>query len=408
MAAALSKNMVRRIALTAGSGLVLTLAACGDSGSGSGSGGGGEGGGTIVIGYSAGISGGAAEYGINVQNGLQMAIDEINEAGVEIDGEKYTVTLESLDDQYQPSATGTNAQRLVQGEGASVVFIPHAGGIKAAQELNSSGRTDFLIGAYSSDPAILDSDNPLTVMIPPSFVSYIAPFIEKADTQGKGKLGLLATSSEFGQQWTKHATKAWEDAGGTVLANNNVNYGTVSDFAGPVSKTLAGDPDVILVGGPSQPTAIVIEEARKQGFEGTFMILDQAKFEELEKFTDPENLNNSVGIAPLTEFEGTADWIKRYEDKYGSEKPVNADIALNYQALPIFIKAMEKAGTTDDPAAIREAIGESITEVDDKQRVAFAPSRISDKGHLLAEDLVAAYRTEDGKYEAFPVEQPEE
>lgn len=404
MAAALSNRTIRSVAVLTGAGLVATLAACGSSGGGGGS----DEEGTIVIGYSAGISGGAAEYGKNVQNGLQMAIDEINEAGVEVDGKEYTVKLESLDDQYQPGTTGTNAQRLVQKEGAVVVFIPHSGGIKAAQELNSTGRADFLIGAYSSDPDILAANNPLTVMIPPSFVSYIDPFIAKADTQGKGKLGLLATASEFGQEWTKHATEAWEEAGGEVLSNNNINYGTVSDFAGPVSKTLSEKPDVILVGGPSQPTAIIIEEARKQGFKGSFMILDQAKYEELEEFTDPKNLNNSVGIAALNQFDGTEDFIAKYKEKFSSDKPVNADIALNYQALPIFIKAMETAGTTDDPEAIREAMGESTTEVDESFRVAFAPDRITDKGHLIAEDLMASHRTKDGEYEVFPIEQPKE
>src|SRR5690606_4174713 len=110
---------------------------------------------------------------------------------------------------------------------------------KAAQELNTT-RDKFLLGAYSSDPDILASGNELTVMIPPSFVSYIDPFIEQLDTKGTGKLGLLTTSSEFGQEWTKAATASWKKAGGTVLDNNNIDYGSVSDFAGPVSKTLAG------------------------------------------------------------------------------------------------------------------------------------------------------------------------
>ncbi len=403
MAAALSNRTIRCVATMASGGLVATLAACGGSG-----GGGGSDSGTITIGYSAGISGGAAEYGKNVQNGLQMAIDEVNAEGVEVDGTEYTVELESLDDQYQPGTTGTNAQRLVEQDDATVVFVPHAGGIKAAQELNSGGRTEFLIGAYSSDPEIVEGGNPLTVMIPPSFTSYIDPFISKVDTQGSGKLGLLATSSEFGQQWTKSATTAWESAGGEVLTNNNIDYGTVSDFAGPVSKTLSGNPDVILVGGPSQPTAIIIEEARKQGYEGDFMILDQAKFEEMEEFTDPKNLNKSVGIAPLPEFPEAGDFIKRYQEKFSTDKPVNADIALNYQALPIFIKAMEEAGTVDDPTAIREAMGDAVEKVDPTFQVAFSPDRITDNGHLVADDLKAAYRTEQGQYEVFPVEQPKE
>lgn len=392
----LSMRGMKKAAAVASVGLLAAVAACG--------GGSDSGDGTIVIGYSAGLSGGAAEYGVNVQNGLKMAIDEINEEGVEIDGKKYTVKLESLDDQYQPGTTGTNVQRLVDKEGAAVVFVPHAGGIKAAQELNS-GRTEFLIGAYSSDPEILDSGNELTVMIPPSFDSYVQPFIDKVKTKDGAKLGLMATSSEFGQEWTKTTTEKWKAAGGEVLAKNNIDYGTVSDFAGPVAKTLAGKPDVILVGGPSQPTALLIEEARKQGFDGAFMIIDQAKFEELEEFTDPKNLNNSVGIMPLPLFEGTDKFIADYKEKFSSDKPVNADIALNYQSLPIFIEAMKIAGTTDDPKAIREAMGEAVKSVNG---VFFVPNSITDKGHLQADGLQAAYRNAQGEYEPFAIEQPKE
>ncbi|GAA3530320.1 branched-chain amino acid ABC transporter substrate-binding protein [Aeromicrobium flavum] len=392
----LTGRTFKKMAAMASVGLLATVAACGGSGEG------GEE--TIVIGYSAGLSGGAAEYGVNVQNGLKMAIDEVNEEGVEIDGKKYQVKLESLDDQYQPGTTGTNVQRLVEKEGASVVFIPHAGGIKAAQELNS-GRTEFLIGAYSSDPAILDADNPLTVMIPPSFDSYVQPFIDKVKKKDDAKLGLMATASEFGQEWTKTTIKKWEESGGEVLAKNNIDYGTVSDFAGPVAKTLAGKPDVILVGGPSQPTALLIEEAREQGFTGAFLIADQAKFEELEEFTDPKNLNNSVGIMPLPLFEGTKDFIADYQEKYSSEKPVNADIALNYQALPIFIEAMKIAKSVDDPKAIRQAMPEAVKSV---EGVFFVPNAVTDKGHLQADGLQAAYRNADGQYEPFDIEQPKE
>ncbi|MBC9224978.1 ABC transporter substrate-binding protein [Aeromicrobium sp. 636] len=392
----LSQRTFRTAAAVASVGMLAAVAACGGSSD--------SGDGTIVIGYSAGLSGGAAEYGVNVQNGLKMAIDEVNEEGVEIDGKKYTVKLESLDDQYQPGTTGTNVQRLVEKEGASVVFVPHAGGIKAAQELNS-GRTEFLVGAYSSDPAILESGNDLTVMIPPSFDSYVQPFIDKVKTKENAKLGLMATASEFGQEWTKTTIEKWEASGGEVLPKNNIDYGTVSDFAGPVAKTLAGKPDVILVGGPSQPTALLIEEARKQGFKGAFLIIDQAKFEELEEFTDPKNLNNSVGIMPLPLFEGTEKFIADYKEKYSSEKPVNADIALNYQALPIFIEAMKIAGTTDDPKAIREAMGEAVKSV---EGVFFVPNKVSAKGHLQADGLQAAYRNADGEYEPFAIEQPQE
>jgi len=243
--------------------------------------------------------------------------------------------------------------------------------------MRNSGRTEFLIGAYTSDPAILDSGNPLTVMIPPNFNSYIQPFIDKVKTKEDAKLGLMATASEYGEAWTKSTIKKWEASGGEVLAKNNIDYGTVSD----------------------------IEEAREQGYEGAFFIIDQAKFEELEEFTDPKNLNNSVGIMPLRLSEGTEDFIADYKEKYSSEKPVNPDIALNYQSLPIFLEAMKIAGTIDDPVAIRAAMGEAVKSA---KGVLFVPNAITDKGHLQADGLQAAYRNADGEYELFDIEQPKE
>ena len=76
----LSMRGMKKAAAVASVGLLAAVAACG--------GGSDSGDGTIVIGYSAGLSGGGAEYGVDGQNGLKMAIDEINEEGGEVEGKK--------------------------------------------------------------------------------------------------------------------------------------------------------------------------------------------------------------------------------------------------------------------------------------------------------------------------------
>ncbi|MCR3722121.1 MULTISPECIES: ABC transporter substrate-binding protein [Prauserella salsuginis group] len=382
-------------------GALLATSACG--------GGAGSGSDTIVIGYSGPLSGGAAVYGKNIQDGLQLAIDDLNERGVTVDGEEYRVELQSLDDQYAPDAAATNAQRLAEQDDAAVVFIPHAGGIQAAQELNSS-RTEFLLGAYSSDPKIVEQGNELTMMIPPSFKSYAEPFVDKLTQNGESKLGLLGTSSEYGQEWTKLVTEEWKSRGGQVLSDNSIDYATVSDFAGPVSRTLADNPDVIFLGGPSQPTAVIIEEARRQGYEGSFLLMDQAKFEEMEEFTDPENLNNAIGVKPVRDYDdpGTDDLLDAYAEKVTKKQPVTSEVALNYQSAAIVVTAMQQAGSIDDSAAIREAIPDAIGEVDEHFHVSGFPTEITDAGHLRNKDLEAAYRTPEGEYEYLPIEQPDE
>ncbi|MCQ9368982.1 ABC transporter substrate-binding protein [Brevibacterium sp. 91QC2O2] len=380
-------------------GLVAGLSACGgspDAGSGD----------NVVVGLTASLSGGAAAFGENIKTGLEMAVDKVNESGVEIDGKKVTVTLKALDDKYVPSTAATNAQRLADQDKAAVIFTPNAGAIKAMQQVND-GRSKFLISAYTSDPAIVQSGNRLTVMTPPNFASYAQAFAKKLRADGAKKLALLGTQSEYGQQWTKDAKAAWTEAGGTVGKDNSIDYATVSDFAGPVSKALAEKSDAIFLGGPSQPTALIAEEARKQGFKGSFFLMDQAKLDEMGTVAKMENFRDSVGVRPVSDYQeaGTEEFLKTYTAKAGKDKVATSESALNYSALPIFVKAMEISGTSTDPDKIREAMPEALKQTDESYDVQTPWTSISDAGHLLSDKLDAAYYDKSGKYQPFDVPQ---
>ena len=54
---------------------------------------------------------------------MEMAVNEINDdGGFEVDGEKYTLNLVSLDDKYLPNETGSNAKRLIQEYDTPIIF----------------------------------------------------------------------------------------------------------------------------------------------------------------------------------------------------------------------------------------------------------------------------------------------
>lgn len=397
-------NRVFRVALGV---MVLVLmsglaVACGGGGGGGDSGSGKQ---TVNIGYSGPLSGPAALYGENALNGVKMAVDEINKSGgVDVDGTATEFKIEKLDDKYLPNEAATNARRLAQQSETPVVFVPHSGGIFAVQGFNAKPPTEFILAAYSSVPEILEADNPNTIMIPPRFDNYMEPFVKtEMDKFGK-KLGLIPTKSEYGIQWTKQVTAEWEKQGGEVLKNNGVDYTTTTDYASPVTQALNEDPDVLFVGGPSQPTALVIEEARKRGFEGGFIVMDQAKFEEMETFTDKKNLNGSVGVFPTIDYPGpgTDQFVKYYEEKIGGDRPPTSEVALNYQAMHIIAQAMADAGSVDDPKAIMEAVDGAAGEIKDEYRP-YGIDGMTDDGHLNGP--VIATQVEDGKYTELEVPQ---
>src|SRR5690625_844161 len=144
----------------------------------------------LAIGYSGPLSGPAAFYGESTLNGLEMAAEEINnDGGFEVDGQQYNINLVTLDDQYLPDEAAANAKRLVQEEDAKIIFNPHSGGIYAMQVFNEED--DFLIGAYTSEPGVIEQGNSLTWRIPPGYDIYIEPFTKHQMDNFGDKIALL-------------------------------------------------------------------------------------------------------------------------------------------------------------------------------------------------------------------------
>ena len=179
-----------------------------------------------------------------------------------------------------------------------MVFCPHSGGILAIQGFNGAS-PPFIVGAYSSEPQIVESGNPLTLMIPPRYTIYFDAFAETMIERHGKRLGRIPGAHAYAKEWTKGFSEVWTSKGGTLLTNNEIDYNTTTDFSSVASKALSEKPDVLFVGGPSQATALVIKAAREQGFKGGFIVMDQAKFEEMNKLVPMAMLENSVGVMPM-------------------------------------------------------------------------------------------------------------
>ena len=346
----------------------------------------------VNIGYSGPLSGGAAFYGKDVQSGILMAIDEINAAGgVTVKGEKVTFNLVSLDDRYLPNETATNVKRLTS-QGISVIFVPHAGGILTVQPLTTRD-PNFLLVAYSSEPKILLANNPMTLMLPPRYDNYSAPFVQKEMSTFGKKLGLIGTTSAYGKAWAGVVSAEWTKQGGAVGTDNGVDYNTTVDYSSAVTKALSEKPDVLFIGGPSQPTALVVKAAREQGFKGGFIVMDQAKFEQMNQVVPQSYLDGAVGVLPIAQFPGTQVFVNQYSRKY--KKIPTSEAALNYMGMNIVAAAMTAAGTSDDPVAIRAKLAVAATGLP-RSKAIFKINGVTAQGHVDA-DVLAAY-LKDGTF----------
>ncbi|MDQ0269768.1 ABC transporter substrate-binding protein [Cytobacillus purgationiresistens] len=347
----------------------------------------------VNIGYSGPLSGAAALYGENTLNGLKMAVNEINKEGFEVAGEKYKLNLVSLDDKYMPNETASNGKRLVQESKTPIIFSPHSGGIAALQVFNEID--NFLIVAYSSEPDITERGNKLTVRIPPSYEGYVEPFSTYAMERFGKKLAALPPVTQYGKDWAEAIVPYWEEHGGEVVHQASIDFAKDTDFFTILTNTLKEDPDVLFIGGASEPTAKVVMQARELGFEGGFIIMDQAKLDEMKNVTETyEPLEGSVGVTPLiyTEYPGTPEFIDKYRDLY--KKDPGSEAGYHYLATYLLVEAMKAAENVDDAKVIREHIQDGLDNLPDDKKVYEIPS-IDEEGGLV--NLIRMATVEDGE-----------
>ncbi|MFD1864427.1 ABC transporter substrate-binding protein [Planococcus chinensis] len=363
--------------------LILILAACGEEegSTDADASGGGSGGGEVTIGYSGPLSGPAASYGEETLKGLEIAVEDINEeGGIEVDGKNYTFKLETIDDKYLPNETAANAKRLVQEEDAKFIYSPHSGGIYAMQVFNEM--EDFVIMGYTSEPGVTEQGNTLNVRIPPRYDQYLEPFTEYEMERFGKKIAFLPTASQYGKDWAEMLKPVWEEKGGEVVFNESIDFSKDTDFQTIVANALEEKPDVLFIGGPSEPTALVAKQARDLGFEGGFLIMDQAKLDEMAAVLggNYDLLEGAISTTPLvnTEFPGTAAYIERYKEN--NDRDPSAESAFHYVSLYVLAEAMKEAGSVDDTKAIMAAMDKGAKNLPEEKQVYVIPEVAEDGG----------------------------
>lgn len=354
----------------------------------------------VNIGWSGPLSGGAALYGKNTVSGLEMAIKEINDnGGFQVGGETYKLNLITLDDKYQPSETGINAKRLVQENKTPIVYTPHSGGVFALQEFNE--QDNFIVAAYTSEPQVTERGNKLTVRIPPPYSYYQEPFSKYAMEKFGKKVALIPGTHAYAKAWTELFKPVWEKLGGQIVAENPMDYNKDTDFSAGVSKSLAANPDVLFVGGASEPTALVIKTARELGFKGGFIVMDQAKMDEMAAVLGGfEMLEGAIGVTPLVNYEGqaTKQFVEKYKQIYG--KNPGSEAGYHYLTTYMFVEAMKAAGTVSDPKAIMAKMSDGIKNIP-ADKLVYPVTNIDEKGGLNGDITVSA--VENGQVKIIPL-----
>jgi branched-chain amino acid transport system substrate-binding protein len=309
----------------------------------------------VKIGYSGPLSGGQAQYGKNLLDGMTLAAEEINaKGGITVAGKKYIVEVVSLDDRYTPDQTAQNARRMNSLDKILVINNPTAGGCFAMMNFNE--KDGFMIIAGTTDPGIVNKGNKLVVRTASDTRLYVTSFLDKAVELGVKKMACLPGVTEYSKTWMELFKEEWAKRKGVITDVSVADYSRETDFYTHLTKLIAGKPDAILLIGPSEPCGLIVKQARELGFKGKFVMAEQSKMDEMLKVTTMDKLEGVIGATPfsLRPYKDSQTFISLFKKRY-PDKVVTYEAAGGYEGVYFPAKAMEIAGTVSDALKIRAA-----------------------------------------------------
>ena len=318
---------------------------------------------TITLGLIGPMTGSLAVYGTHVANGVNLAVEQINESGgIEIGGTAYQLAIESKDDQGD-STECLNAMNSLISDGIQLVIGSATSGCTSAitSVANSEGVV-MITPSGTADSLTTSMDYVFRTCFRDSFQGELAA--KYAKDSGYTKVGIVYCSGDTYSAGLRDAfTASCGEKGIEVVAEESVASMAEVDYSNQFNKMVAAGAELVFtpfyydVMGP-----YLVPQARQAGFDGVLLGCDGVDNTEttIPNGMDLSVYNNLMFVNHYATELSTSDiskkFVENYEAKYG-ETPNNFD-ALGYDAVLVYKAAMESAGAFD-AAAVQAALADT-------------------------------------------------
>lgn len=352
----MKKLFKRTAAAAAAAVMAMSLAGCNNAGTSSGANGGtgsevggtGSGnGGKLVIGGIGPLTGGAAIYGTNVKNGMQLAIDEINAAGG-VNG--MTLEMNFQDDEHDPEKSVTAYNNLKDKDIKLLIGTVTSGPCEAVSKEATKDNMFLLTPSGSSVNAITSGDNCFRMCFnDPQQGKLEADFIAEK-LSGKKKVGIIFDSTDSYSTGIKDGFKEEAAAKGLeVVVEEGFTSDSNKDFSAQIQKMVDNKIDVLFLPIYYTETALILQQAENKldvpvvggdGLDGLIGVLE-------------DKVALADGVYALTPYSATAgdDKSVKFTEAYKTKFPDAGDpiqfAADAYDCVYAVKAALEKADVKD-------------------------------------------------------------
>ncbi|NLO83588.1 MAG: ABC transporter substrate-binding protein [Clostridiales bacterium] len=319
------------------------------------------GGDTIKIGVNYELSGKVASYGQSSVEGIELAIEQINEAGG-VKGKK--IELVKYDNKSEPSEATTLATRLMTQDKVVAVLGPAtSGSFMATIPVANQNKVPVISGSATADIVTVDESGKVQEY------AFRICFTDTQQGEGITKFALenlsakkaviiLDSSSDYATGLADNFTRVFEEDGGTIVAKEAYVAGD-TDFNAIITSIKNKEFDVIFIPGYYEEAGLIIKQARTQGIDVPILGADGFDSPVLLELAGAEALNNvyfSNHYSSADESAVVSDFIESFKKKYNKEP--DAFNALGYDLARFVADALERVEKIDGES-LKKALEET-------------------------------------------------
>jgi branched-chain amino acid transport system substrate-binding protein len=300
----------------------------------------------VRIGSASPLTGPQAHIGTDIRNGVQLAIDDANAAGVEIGGRKVKLELVVEDDEANPTKATTVAQKLVDSKVVAVVGHFNSGAsIPASKIYSDAGIPQISPG--STNPKYTQQGFKTTFRV-------VAHDDQQGPTLGRfavqnlkaKKVAVIDDSTAYGQGLADAFEKTVKALGAQVVAREHTTDKD-TDFKAILTKIKGRGPDLVMFGGIDPQAGPMVKQMGELGIKAKFVGGDGMQTPNFIKLggSAAEGAMASIPGLPKEKMPGGAAFLEKFKAKFNQDVELFAP--MGYDAVMVFVDAMKRAGSTD-------------------------------------------------------------
>ncbi|EWM60680.1 ABC transporter substrate-binding protein [Streptococcus thermophilus] len=305
---------------------------------------------TIKIGVNMELTGAVAAYGKSEQNGIKLAVDEINKAGG-VDGKKIElITKDNKSENAEASTSSTNL--AIQSNVNAIVGPSTSGAVAAASLVSQKTGVPLITPSGTQDDLTVDANGVKKFVFRTTFKDSYQGEVLAAysynNLNAKKVVLYYDNASDYAKGIADEFKRKYK---GQIVTEATFTSGD-KDYQSALTKFKDQDYDAVVMPGYYTETGIITKQARDLGIDKPILGPDGFSDEKFTELAGKKNASNVYYVSGYSTNVALSDkasgFIKAYEKAYKIEP--NMFAALAYDSVYMVAEASKGAKTSVDIA----------------------------------------------------------